>query len=274
MLRITHNAGFFSCCTVRLLDILGYFAQHQKLPEIVDSSTQFKLYKRNPSDDITNKFFLPASPTPDIPFTGAVPLLLNNDCVHFPNYKQVNYLALKPFIERYFSPAQGIETRITRLEKKYPFDPTRTCLVYYRGNDKALEVFCPSYSSVVEKALEVKQRHPEITTFLVQTDELQFLNYFKNKFPDVLVLSEIKPISKKMVNPGLTLPPADREEFACEFLAVAYFLSRAQYIVTNTHNTAFWLCLFRGSAEGVYQHLNCRTAIGTKLCPEKGYWFQ
>ena len=56
MLKITHNAGFFSCCTVRLEKIIEYFNIHQHLPVIVDSSEQFRDYKFN-NEDITCRFF-------------------------------------------------------------------------------------------------------------------------------------------------------------------------------------------------------------------------
>jgi hypothetical protein len=35
---ILHNAGFFSCCSVRLHMIIQYFNSYKKLPQIVNSS--------------------------------------------------------------------------------------------------------------------------------------------------------------------------------------------------------------------------------------------
>jgi len=56
ILKINHNAGFFSCCTIRLLEIINYFNTNKELPLIVDSSVQFEVYK-NENIDITDKFF-------------------------------------------------------------------------------------------------------------------------------------------------------------------------------------------------------------------------
>ena len=53
-IKIIHNAGFFSCCSVKLHQIIKFFNTQKKLPDIVDSSAQFKWYKtQNKSNDIT-----------------------------------------------------------------------------------------------------------------------------------------------------------------------------------------------------------------------------
>ncbi len=51
------NAGFFSCCSVKLFDIIQYIKNNKKLPSHVDSSKQFELYKKTPPDDVTYYFF-------------------------------------------------------------------------------------------------------------------------------------------------------------------------------------------------------------------------
>ena len=56
ILKIKHNAGFFSCCSIRLIDIIHYFNENKTLPDEVDSSEQFSLYKLD-QNDITSLFF-------------------------------------------------------------------------------------------------------------------------------------------------------------------------------------------------------------------------
>ena len=43
--KITHNAGFFSCCSVKLTKIVEFINLNKKLPDSVDSSAQ--LYHHN-----------------------------------------------------------------------------------------------------------------------------------------------------------------------------------------------------------------------------------
>ena len=57
MLRTKHNAGFFSCCSVRLHDIIAYFNTNKCLPKEVDSSGHFGLYKKDSDKDITYDYF-------------------------------------------------------------------------------------------------------------------------------------------------------------------------------------------------------------------------
>ena len=46
MIKITHNSGFFSCCSVKLTKIIEFINSNKRLPDNVDSSEQFKLYKK------------------------------------------------------------------------------------------------------------------------------------------------------------------------------------------------------------------------------------
>ncbi len=50
MLKVSHNAGFFSCCSVRLREIINFYNNTHILP-IVDSYELFELYKLDVKDD-------------------------------------------------------------------------------------------------------------------------------------------------------------------------------------------------------------------------------
>jgi hypothetical protein len=58
-LDILHNAGFFSCCSVKLSEIIEYYNNDHVLPKIVSSKKQFAWYKNNDmmSSDITFVYF-------------------------------------------------------------------------------------------------------------------------------------------------------------------------------------------------------------------------
>ena len=46
VLYTRHNSGFFSCCSVKLNNIVDYINNQHKIPKHVDSSEQFKWYKK------------------------------------------------------------------------------------------------------------------------------------------------------------------------------------------------------------------------------------
>lgn len=53
-----HNCGFFSCCAVKLTDIVYFINSNKKMPDLVDSSQQFGWYKNaNETKDITYEYF-------------------------------------------------------------------------------------------------------------------------------------------------------------------------------------------------------------------------
>lgn len=57
MIKVKHNAGFFSCCTFKLHEIVKYINLNKKFPECVDSSECFTLYKNNTNEDVTFDYF-------------------------------------------------------------------------------------------------------------------------------------------------------------------------------------------------------------------------
>ena len=56
-LNLSHDWGFFSCCSVRLHYIIQYFNNEGILPDDVDSTFMFEWYKINTCRDITFDYF-------------------------------------------------------------------------------------------------------------------------------------------------------------------------------------------------------------------------
>ena len=65
----THNAGFFSCCSVKLSNIVNFINKYKKIPDIVDSSVQFDWYKQSSNEDITYDYFKHYDTINNIKFT-------------------------------------------------------------------------------------------------------------------------------------------------------------------------------------------------------------
>jgi len=123
MLKITHNAGFFSCCNMRLHKIINYFNNNKRLPQLVDSSAQFALYKPVYMiyNDITEDFFINNTNNNKNNILYEKDVFIRNDIIEdqFSNYKTLNIEDIKPFIQKYFSPSQEIMEIQSILIKKY-----------------------------------------------------------------------------------------------------------------------------------------------------------
>ena len=52
-----NHFGFFSCCSIKLNDIVTFINSNLKTPNTVDSFNLFMLYKKNFNEDITYDFF-------------------------------------------------------------------------------------------------------------------------------------------------------------------------------------------------------------------------
>ena len=131
-LTIRHNAGFFSCYTIRLLDILSYFNKNKKCPKEVDSSNQFLDYKVNRYQDYTNQY-IKLKDSLNIEYVGDVKLTNENSEEQFSNYKNLNFQLIKPFIDKYFSPSDTILKMVFDFEQKYKLDYKNLVVFYYRS---------------------------------------------------------------------------------------------------------------------------------------------
>ena len=249
MLQIKQDSwqGFFSCCSTRLESIILYFNLKKVLPEEVDSSDQFKWYKQMYStDDITYQYFEKQNSHiidyKEIQFTHRYQYHL---------YNSLPLLDYIPFIKKYFYPSVEVQQLIKEIEEKYKIDYHNTCVLFYRGNDKATEITLPSYESLLEVAKQIKEQNPNVR-FLVQSDETEFLQKMLELPNSFYFKDEIRHIPRQKA----TVDHIDINQnlrFSKLFLAITIIMAKSQYIVCNTGNCSMWICLYRGHTQNVFQ---------------------
>ena len=115
-LIIGHNAGFFSCYTIRLLNILSFFNKNKKCPKKIDSSKQFLDYKVDTHQDSTHEY-IKLKDSVDIEYYSDITITNEDAEGQFSNYKNLNLQSLKPFVDAYFSPSDNILKIVDQLEK-------------------------------------------------------------------------------------------------------------------------------------------------------------
>ncbi len=250
ILKITHNAGFFSCFSKKLEGVASFLYTYKQLPEQIDTTEQFALYKSDPADDLTGLYFK----NNDVPVQYNHPVKFYSD-MQFMDYRGIDFVGLKPFIEKYFSPSEHVLDTVLSYEKKYHIDYTNTCAVFYRGNDKSTETRIAPYEAFIAQAKKIKEQYPDIT-FLVQTDETEFLEAFTEEFPVVVRIEEIPHMNKKISTIHDELPTKARAEFGVDFFAATLVLSKCSHLITHSGNCGMWAVLYRGNCTNVYQWLN------------------
>jgi hypothetical protein len=100
MLKISHNFGFFSCCSVRIWNIIQYFNDKKILPDTIDCSGLFTKYK-DTKDDISYDFFEKYDNINIIiNYEKIIPITEDN--FQFDNYKNVDYLSYITICKKIF----------------------------------------------------------------------------------------------------------------------------------------------------------------------------
>jgi hypothetical protein len=272
-IKVTWNAGFFSCTTDRLRNILSFHHQQKILP-FVDSSEQYELYKDDGIDDIsqfwrgnvrvsnnndiTEKFFEKKDIINDfLPDNYSVncDYPKNSEDDQFSFYKNINHDYTSKIIDQYFSPSNEVLEFKNEIIEKYNLDLQKTISVCFRGNDKSTETNLPSYDEIGNKVIEAKNLYPD-HKILVQTDEVGFDNYMLSKFPDCIILNETKKISNSRTAVQYTIGKGNRVLSAQKFLSIMYILSESSVVILNSGNVSLWISLFRKNSDNLYQYLS------------------
>lgn len=276
MLKVTHNAGFFSCCSVKLDKIINYFNNHKQLPEYVDSSEQFEWYKPphiSYCDDITHHFFFnklqsdmgcrleqkeSGDRTSDdsvININYTEPINYEHE-YQFIDYKTINYNLLHPFIKTYFSPSDNILNILNTIEIKYNLieNYENICVLFYRGNDKNSETNICSYEEIIEKARLVQSQNHNII-FLIQSDETEFIERMLYEFPNSFYLKDEIRCMNKCNDTVDKLFKQQNYQYSKYYLAITLIMSKCKYIVCTSGNCSIWIMLYRNNADNIFQYL-------------------
>jgi hypothetical protein len=250
----THNSGFFSCCAVKLTNIVNFINSNNKLPDIVDSSQQFGQYKKtNINKDITYDYFEHYDNIKDTEVSFPISCHWSHQ---FINYSNLDYKNITPLIKKYFSPSVEINGIVNYIKKKYNLIYENICVLLYRGNDKNTETKICGYDEYLKYANKIIAKNPHIS-FLIQSDETQFIEFMTNKFPDnsFYFKDEIRHIKK--CNSAVDKKNKSKNyEFSKKYLSITIIMSKCKYIICGSGNCSIWTMFYRGSNRNVIQNLN------------------
>jgi hypothetical protein len=282
-LKIVHNYGFFSDCSIRLHGIIEYFNSERTLPDDVDTTDMFGWYKLTLSQndsvietqtnkeliqDITFEYFTHYSEYENINNTNMIDYV---ESYQYANYSKLKYDDIVPFIKKYFSPSIEIQNIITNIEKKYSLSIEQTsesivrlskeldynniCVLYYRGNDKNTETQICGYDEYVLLAQDMLKKHPDIC-FLIQSDETEFIEEMTLLFPNSFYFKEeIRHMPRQLTTVDMVMRE-NIDIFSKNYLAITIIMSKCKYIICGSGNCSIWIMLYRGNSNNVYQNIN------------------
>lgn len=247
--------GFFSCCTVHLQGILSHFNLYKKTPRYIDSTNQYLWYKTTDQKDQDIKsVYFQEFPENIIEYKKDVKFVSHSIEDQYSDYRTLQYEDLKPFISKYFTPSIEIRNIIHKIEHKYNLNYQETCALFFRGNDKQLEIALPDYQLYLNHARTLYQENPNIR-FLVQSDETEFLKLISNEFPHnhIIFWDEIRHIPRNGRTTVDRLNPNTNSVMSKNFLAIIWIISKCKYVICNTGNCSMWIALYRGNSNGITQ---------------------
>lgn len=249
------ESGFFSCCNLVLMYLIDYFNKYHKLPLKINTQNMFEIYQLNNQDDVFKHCFYEKEDI-NIDFKDKITFSYTDFESQFSDYKQLNFHALLPFIEKYYNITETIKDKIKELKNKYNIDEEQNyCGVFYRGNDKVKETQKPSYEDMVRKALEIKEKNKDVI-FIIQTDENEFLQYFLGVFPNSIYFKEIPVINNQMTSVAFVYcNNSNKIEILEYYIASVFILSSLKNIIHTSGNAEFFMMLFRKNANGSTQYL-------------------
>jgi len=259
-LKISHNAGFFSCCSVMLISIIDFFNYNKKIPDNIDVSDSFSIYKSCSTNNIYELFF--EKNNLNIEYENPVVLTKSQYEFQFSDYSQINFEKIKPFLDKYFKTNSLVNCTFNSLLQKYNIKTDKLIFLYYRGNDKCTETNLGSYESYLNKANEICSKNLD-HKILIQTDEIDFLNYFLKNFKkknEIIFFEEMSMINKNSKY-GIHHYGEQKEDFILYFLSCVKIMSVSNHVITGSNNFSFWATIYRGNCNNINQYLDPNKTI-------------
>ena len=263
IITVTHSSGFFSCCSIRLHNIVNYHKHTGTLPEGVDSRQQFKLYNPhwtgNTKRDIAFDYFDDYDNAEDIS-GGHSNYMFSDQWKTYSSLPDNYFTAVNPYMRKYFKPTSDITTLIHEIDNHYKIKEitdsyNNLCTLLHRGNDKAKETPIPKYTDYISHAKRVMKLNPDVR-FLLQSDETEFIETLSNEFPDnsFHLKDHIRTINSHCTSVDLKDTTVyDNYKFSKLYLAITLMMSKSKYIICGTGNCSIWVMLYRGHANNVIQ---------------------
>ena len=111
----------------------------------------------------------------------------------------------------------------------------------------------PQYYEFIDKAKELKGKNNKIQ-FIVQTDELEFLNTFLQEFPDAIYFAEILSISSTTdTNCGKLVQNDCKLAHIINFLSIICIFSKLKYLITTSGNCELFIILYRNNTTNLFK---------------------
>lgn len=247
-LRITHDAGFFSICSIALYEIAKASSEIRS----IDASLTFRAYKESPTQNLWPDIFVAPGPVGQSQSLQISRSRVAHRLPHHSLYRFIDFTATNALVRTFFAPSQRITARMERLTLTYSLDASKLIAVWCRRTDKATEVRQNTLTKYLKVTRKLARKYPT-HQILLQTDDSHVQELFANEFGQRVTWFAELPTTASATVMHKLVAVAEREDFAANLVAATILLSRAAHVVTYTGNVGYWIALYRGHTKGLIQ---------------------
>lgn len=246
-LKLLHDAGFFSNCTVTLQNLTVLYPLDGGHIDVIWPTQNTWKNVNSSRENLFNDYFQPIDPS------NAKRMQFLPRFNYHGVYEDLHFKKLNTFIHNYFKPSFLVESRGRQFLEKYQICTDKTIGVCYRGTDKVLEV--PSISPIryLSEVQKLLKEHDDLRV-LVQTDQKQARDYFLSEIgPAAFHIEEMPATCSSSAMHIATEKTISNFELGINLLAAVKILAQCEYLVSHTGNVSLWIFLYRGSARNCCQ---------------------
>ena len=246
------DSGFFSCCSVKLTELVKFINQHAKFPDYVDGTEQFQIYKKDKADITYDYFEHYDHITINSPICYPISYHWNRQ---FMDYSKLDYKNIIPLVKKYFSPSKQILNNVEAIKNKYQIEYDNTIAVYYRGTDKCSETIIADFDSFYNKIKVISNLYPN-KKIIIQTDTAQFIDYINAKNLKNIIIFNENSTSYSSKGIHIEKTPQENGQDMIKLFSIFLILSKCNYIICGSGNVSIWMMFYRENSKNVHQFLN------------------
>ena len=269
-LKIKHDHGFFSNCSMALYEINNFIKENNLNPEL-DMSKSFSWYKdANGEIDVYKLCFSQSFAKQGINTFEFEPSQHDNN-LHLKRnrggkkfkrhdsfymshrmYTNTFIQSTLPIVKRYFSPSEYILNLKEQYIQKYSISTKNTLAICYRGTDKKRELPTLDFNLYTDYSKGVLNKNKNLTNVLVQSDQSQFVNFCKDELSgwNVFQINEIPTTSS---DKQISFTTSKKQDLATNFLASLLIISKCNFVINHTGNVGMWISLYRENCNQMKQ---------------------
>lgn len=244
-------AGFYADLGIKILTPLIHllnksYVQYGENFEIeIDGSNAWKNFKDNSlvNDLYKEMFRQDYNKKIILPYTG-----IHVD--HWTVIKNENFTSFNALLQKYFLYSDKQTEIYNSIITKYKPNLNKTIGVHYRGTDKHTEVQLASPSSYINLCKKILQNNLDYN-ILIQTDQAQVRDLFKQRFKDKCWFIEELPVTE--TTQGLHYSYSNKISLAKYMDIAVRILAKCKYLIVGTSNVATFIGAHRNNPRNVFQ---------------------